>query len=101
MSWFLIAYAATGLSVAVSPPQKYSFAKHDKEWCENMANNEFVCEQHKKRPKLTGKVDRHLQSILEDPCHGYGRACGMLEWDVKHGLPLGTTSTRFWNRSKE
>jgi hypothetical protein len=110
MKWFLIAYTASGLRVAVSPPQKYSFVPHDKEWCDARSDIEasinesmypekdyaFVCERHKKRPKLTGKVDRDLQTSLDYECRGYGKACEMLENDVKHGLPLGTTSAWFW-----
>jgi hypothetical protein len=88
MKWFLIAYVATGLSVAVSPPQKYSFAPRDKQWCDTMSDVAayifaerpdkdlaFVCEQHRKRPKLTGKVDREAQSTLDNQCFGYGNAC--------------------------
>jgi hypothetical protein len=102
MMWFLIAYTAAGLSVAVSPPW-------DKEGCVGAQLSEeiyfkdlpekdyaFVCEQHKKRPKLTGKVDHHEQKKLNWPCYNTGKACGMLEEDKEHGLPLGTTSTRFW-----
>lgn len=110
MKWFLIAYTASGLSVAVSPPQKYSFVAHDEAWCTFLQDDRtryyaeyapekkytFKCEQHNKRPKLTGKVDRDEQAILNIHCRGYGKACEMLEWDVKRGLPLGTTSSRYW-----
>jgi hypothetical protein len=111
MQWFLIAYLSSGLSVAVTPPQKYSFMPHDKAWCEIMRDNSesryadtpdkdlaFFCEQHRKRPKLIGKIDRDVQRSLNSICPEPSQACGMLEYDATHGLPLGTTSMRFWKR---
>ena len=102
MKWFLIAYLSSGLSVAVSQPQ-------DKEFCETMQSSEesyyqkryaFKCEQHKKRPKLTGKVDSELHRHLSDTCYGLGKACGMEQefdrLDKKHGRKPGTSSTRYW-----
>src|SRR6476660_6196643 len=79
MHWFLIAYTAAGLSVAVGPPK-------DKEFCSDMQATEtfhykderpekgytFKCEQHKQRPKMTGKPDRDLQHWINRPCYGLG-----------------------------
>jgi hypothetical protein len=110
MQWFIVVYAATGLSVAVSPPQKYSFVPHNKEWCELLRDNReqyykeyrpekdyaFVCEQHKEQPRRTGKLDRELQSRLNWVCPEPSMACEMQEYDIKHHLPLGTTSRRYW-----
>jgi hypothetical protein len=44
----------------------------------------FVCEQHEKRPKPTGKVDSYLQSKFNRPCYGWGKACEVAEWNKKH-----------------
>ncbi|MBR1235194.1 hypothetical protein [Bradyrhizobium sp. AUGA SZCCT0182] len=107
MKWFLIAYLSSGATVAVSPP-------FEKQWCEWSRSSEetyyelllpatdyaFFCEQHKKRPKLTAKVDRDLQTKLNDTCYGWGKACGMerdfRETDKRLGLPSGTSSRRYW-----
>ena len=60
----------------------------------------FKCEQHNKFPKITGKVDRKLYSMMKDTCLGYGKACGMERefdrLDKKYGLKPGTSSTRYW-----
>jgi hypothetical protein len=102
MKWFLIAYLSSGLSVAVGPPHGYKSGPHGKELCSAMLGMLAVkthmlkCEQHQKRPKPTGKVDREMQETLEQPCRDFGKACGMLEEDVEQGLPLQTNSMRFW-----
>ena len=96
MHWFLIAYTAAGLSVAVGPPK-------DKEFCSDMQATEtfhykdlrpekrytFKCEQHKQRPKMTGKADRDLQHWINRPCYGLGKTCEMQERDKKHPKKSG------------
>jgi hypothetical protein len=98
MSWFLIAYTATGLSVAVSP-------SYEKKLCNEMqmvattllSGNKYTlkCEQHKKRPKLTGKVDRVEQGQFDSRCDQPSNVCVMFEYDREHGLPLGTSSAQY------
>ena len=102
MKWFLIAYLASGSTVAVGPPHGYKSGPYGKEFClgmiDDLADKKYMlkCEQHKKRPKPTGQIDPEMQERLQEPCRDLGTACGMREEDVRLGLPLGTTNRQYW-----
>ena len=80
--WFLVAYNLTGQIVAVGTPYNQGHYRRTEDFCEFMKEDllsgekyrkyTFKCEQHKKAPKITGKVDSELQHVVQDECYGIG-----------------------------
>ena len=92
MLWFVVAYNLTGQIVAVGTPYVYDTPPlpQTEEICldrrehYDLGKYTLVCEQHKKAPKITGKMDRDLHSSMQNQCSGFGTACEKIKWRDQH-----------------
>lgn len=97
---FLVVYTATGGIASVSRP--FSSPVADMEYCEEIAarmtkdqdaeHYVFECEQHKKPPKVTVKIDAATRETFELSCitRGYPTQCS----DLPNGDVEFMTSAR-------